>query len=101
MPTGRRDNAVQVGGVNVYPARIAAKIQSLPEIAACAVRPMRPEEGTRLKAFIVPFREENTQELKRSLRRRLKQMLSAEECPVSFSFGPSLPRNSMGKLADW
>ena len=62
---------------------------------------MRPEEGTRLKAFIVPFREENTQELKRSLRRRLKQMLSAEECPVSFSFGPSLPRNSMGKLADW
>ena len=40
LPTGRRDNAVQVGGVNVYPARIAAKIQSLPEIAACAVRPL-------------------------------------------------------------
>lgn len=101
LPTGRRDNAVQVGGVNVYPARIAAKIQSLPGIAACAVRPMRPEEGTRLKAFIVPLREEDTQELKRSLRRRLKRMLSVEECPVSFSFGPSLPRNSMGKLADW
>lgn len=101
LPTGRRDNAVQVGGVNVYPARIATKIQSLPGIAACAVRLMRPEEGTRLKAFIVPSREEDTQELKRSLRRRLRQMLSAEECPVAFSFGSSLPRNSMGKLADW
>lgn len=101
LPTGRRDNAVQVGGVNVYPARIAEKIKSLPGIADCTVRPMRPEEGARLKAFIVPSREEDIQELKRSLRRRLRQMLSAEECPVAFSFGPVLPRNSMGKLADW
>lgn len=101
LPAGRRDKAVQVGGVNVYPAQIAEKIASLPGVHACAVRPMRPEEGTRLKAFIVPSREEDIQELKGSLRRRLRRMLSAEECPVAFSFGPALPRNSMGKLADW
>lgn len=101
LPAGRRDKAVQVGGVNVYPAQIAKKITSLPGVHACAVRPMRPEEGTRLKAFIVPSSEEDIQEFRRSLRRRLRQMLSAEECPVAFSFGPALPRNSMGKLADW
>lgn len=101
LPSGRRDKAVQVGGVNVYPARIAEKIRSLPEVADCAVRPMRPEEGTRLKAFVVPAREEDIPELQHSLRRRLKKVLTAEECPSSFSFGASLPKNSMGKLSDW
>lgn len=101
LPAGRRDNAVQVGGVNVHPARIAETIKRLPGISDCAVRLMRPEEGTRLKAFIVPSDDEAVPELKRSLRRRLKKLLSAEECPASFRFGSSLPRNSMGKLMDW
>lgn len=101
LPAGRRDKAVQVGGVNVYPGQVAEKIRKLPEISDCAVRLMRPDEGTRLKAFIVPARMEDVRELRHKLRRRLKTMLTAEECPVSFSFGASLPRNGMGKLADW
>ncbi|MBQ4616138.1 MAG: AMP-binding protein [Mailhella sp.] len=101
LPSGRRDKAVQVGGVNVYPARVAERLRSLPEIADCAVRLMRPEEGNRLKAFIIPVREEEIPILQHSLRRRLKKLLTAEECPASFSFGSVLPRNSMNKLADW
>ena len=51
---GRHDRAVQIGGVNVYPERVARWLASQPEVAAAAVRPMRADEGTRLKAFVVP-----------------------------------------------
>jgi acyl-coenzyme A synthetase/AMP-(fatty) acid ligase len=50
---GRRDGAVQIGGHNVHPARIAERLRTHPLVADAVVRPMRPDEGTRLKAFIV------------------------------------------------
>jgi len=53
-PGGRKDNAVQVGGINVYPAAIARQLQSLPGVAQAQVRLMTLSEGERLKAFIVP-----------------------------------------------
>jgi 4-coumarate--CoA ligase (photoactive yellow protein activation family) len=54
VPVKRRDNAVQVGGINVYPFRVAEIIRGHPYVKDCAVRLMRPEEGVWLKAFIVP-----------------------------------------------
>ena len=98
---GRKDHAVQVGGVNVYPARVAAVLQTQPGVRECQVRLMRPDEGQRLKAFIVPEQGDSPQTLRAELRAYAKQHLTAEEQPARFDFGAELPRSSLGKLADW
>ncbi len=52
-PAGRRDGAVQVGGINVFPEAVARRIAEHPWVADCAVRPEGDAEGGRLKALIV------------------------------------------------
>ena len=102
QPLGRRDGAIQVGGINVFPGSIAERLQQLPNIAAAAVRLMSPAEGTRLKAFIVPSDNSITpDELAAFLHTWCAKHLSAAERPKAFSFGPALPRNATGKLCDW
>jgi long-chain acyl-CoA synthetase len=105
VPTGRRDAAVQVGGVNVFPERVAALLRSHPGVREAAVRLMRPDEGVRLKAFIVPTENENTDKSESSLTVQLdgwlRERLSNAERPASYSFGDALPRQRNGKLADW
>lgn len=100
-PKGRKDFAVQVGGVNVFPARVAQVMAKHPAIAACSVRLMRPEEGDRLKAFVVPKDGVDTGTLKKDLRAFAKQQLSPEEQPTRYDFGTDLPRNLVGKPSDW
>lgn len=107
---GRQDHAVQVGGVNVFPERVAETIRSYPGVADCEVRLMRPEEGQRLKAFLVlegvsegPENEARgaNGDARRKLERWLRQTVSAPERPVSLTFGESVPRNEQGKISDW
>ncbi len=51
---GRRDGAVQIGAVNVFPERIARKIAEHPDIGSCAVSVSRHAAGAdRLVATIV------------------------------------------------
>lgn len=96
LPLGRRDHLVQVGGRNVSPDSVAHFILKCPGVLACQVRKMRPEEGERLKAFIVAGANFRAEGLKDWIRR-----LPAEERPQSISYGPRLPTNSMGKSSDW
>lgn len=101
-PTGRKDSAVQVAGVNVFPARIATQLTELPEVANAAVRLMRPEEGERLKAFVVPADPSADETaLRQQLTAWCEQHLNTEERPRAFRFGPQLPVNSLNKPADW
>jgi long-chain acyl-CoA synthetase len=100
-PRGRKDYAVQVGGVNVSPAHVIKVLMTHPHIAACAVRLMRPEEGHRLKAFIVPQKNCDSEEIRKTLRAFVKQNLTEEEQPARFDFGEVLPLNLMGKSTDW
>ena len=60
---GRRDGAVQVAGFNVVPDQVRAALARHPAVADIAVRPMRPKEGSRLKAFVVPAAVVNPDEL--------------------------------------
>lgn len=98
----RLDSAVQVAGINVYPARVREALLAHAAVADCAVRLMRPEEGSRLKAFVVlkdgfgagPGMREH-------LRDHLAAWLTRIEQPGSIMFGRELPRNEMGKPADW
>ena len=97
----RRDGAVQVGGINVFPAQVAARMATHPAVKECAVRLMAPSEGDRLKAYVV-WREispgaATVEELQNWIRREF----NTPERPVSLVFGVSLPRNELGKLQDW
>jgi 4-coumarate--CoA ligase (photoactive yellow protein activation family) len=103
-PVGRLDGAVQVGGVNVFPQTIAERLCTLECVKECAVRLMRPDEGTRLKAFMVLHEEwagEQREECISKIQNFIRQHYSAAEQPTSLTFGVALPRNSMGKLTDW
>ena len=101
VPAGRIDAAVQVGGVNVYPARVSALLRSHPLVADAAVRLMRSDEGGRLKAFIVAAGAESEHALTGQLEALLREHTAAAERPASYTFGAALPRQRNGKLADW
>lgn len=98
---GRRDGAAQVGGTNVYPSRIAALLLARPGVAKAAVRLMRPEEGVRLKAFIVPVPEACPEDLRRELEIWIDTNLMAVERPKALSFGAVLAVDSFGEVLDW
>ncbi|MGF1526168.1 MAG: 4-coumarate--CoA ligase [Candidatus Competibacterales bacterium] len=98
----RADGVVQVAGVNVDLAAVAALLQSHPGVADARVRPMAPPEGERLKAFVVPhLPNADLHALETALRQWCAQHLTPPQRPQSFTFGPSLPRNALGKDQDW
>ena len=99
---GRQDGAVQVGGVNVFPTHVGDVLRKHPGVAAAAVRLMRPSEGLRLKAFIVP-RDPGADAgiLRRGLDALAAAALTVAERPRAYSFGRVLPIDPMGKAADW
>ncbi|MBS9721423.1 hypothetical protein JYU29_12065 [Tianweitania sp. BSSL-BM11] len=97
-PIGRRDGAVKVGGYSVWPQRVERMLKELDGVANVAIR-----LGTngRLKAFVVPQEGIEPDTLHTSLERFVAERLTSPERPKSFHFGDALPRNDMGKLADW
>lgn len=99
---GRHDQLVQVGGVNVDPARVRIMLMTHPEVGDVAVRLMRADEGHRLKAFVVPKSDDcDRPVLRERLRRFAAETLLPVERPSAYSFGPALPLNDLGKAADW
>ena len=63
---------------------------------------MRPDEGTRLKAFVVPAdASADRPALAALLDAWSREVLSAAERPVSLTLGESLPVGSNGKPRDW
>ncbi len=100
FPVERQDACVQVAGINVYPKRVEKVLAAHPAVAACRVRLMRPEEGDRLKAFIVL--KDGVQPLSvDEIRAYLTKQLTVHEIPRTFTFGSQLPVSSLGKDADW
>lgn len=97
-PVGRRDGVVQVGGHNVRPTHVAETLRRIDGVADAAVR---LHENGRLKAFIVPEDDRDPTELAKVIEDSMAASLSVPERPRSLRFGPALPRNAMGKLADW
>ena len=100
-PLERQDACVQVAGINVYPKHVEKILASHPAVAACRVRLMRPEEGNRLKAFVV-LKEGEEMLAADELRAYLnQQQLTVHEVPRTFTFGTELPVSGLGKDADW
>jgi long-chain acyl-CoA synthetase len=96
----RRDAAVQVGGVNVFPERVRQVLIEHPQVVDAAVRLMRPDEGLRLKAFVVP-RPDAGAGFTQELRAWIDTRLAAPERPKAITLGQQLPRGQLGKAADW
>lgn len=102
LPLRRRDGAVVVGGRNVYPDRVADAIRALEGVHDAAVRLHDAAGGSRLKAFVVAGTDApDTEQLESRIRASLARTLTAAEQPAVYTFGPALPRNTMGKLSDW
>lgn len=100
-PVGRRDGAVQVGGINVYPQKVAAVIRSHPNVRDCAVRLSSQTEPSRLTAFVVPKRWEGVDAFRAELERWIRERLEPAERPARLTLGDRLPVNEMGKVTDW
>ena len=95
----RLDAAVQVGGVNVHPARVREILVAHPDVADCAVRLEADRADARLKAFVIPAGDRAP--APEVLDRWCAERLSPPERPLRFTFGPDLPRDPLGKPADW
>ncbi|MDR1124099.1 MAG: beta-ketoacyl synthase chain length factor [Elusimicrobiota bacterium] len=100
-PCGRKDNAVQVAGINVYPQKVETLLKSHPAVADAVVRLQRPQEGERLKAFIVLKDGVGQAAAQGALRAFMKEKLSAHEMPRSITFGDKIPLTTFGKKRDW
>lgn len=109
---GRVDNVVQVGGVNVFLDDVRNTLLKHPQVKDAAIRLMSPDEGSRLKAFIVlnqslyldsnqPMNETNIENVLNDLKHYMDTNLSSVERPKSITFGEAIPKNKMGKLTDW
>ncbi len=99
-PVSRQDACVQVAGENVYPKHVEQVLSSHPAVKQCRVRLMRPEEGERLKAFVV-LKENFGPEQLEDIRTFLSQRLTVHEIPRTFTFGEMLPFSNLGKESDW
>ena len=97
---GRLDSAVQVAGHNVFPAEVRQVLCAHPEVAEAAVRLMAPNEGQRLKAFVVA-RDGAAPDLAERLAAWAAARLPACAQPRSYRFGAALPCNAQGKACDW
>lgn len=99
---GRIDEAVQVAGVNVFPAAVRRVLMEHPDVRDAAVRRMSADPLSRLKAFVVP-REGRVGDalFHAELEAWVASRLTTPERPRAFSFGDAIPVGPLGKVADW
>ena len=94
----RRDDAVQVAGVNISPKYVAEVLCSADVVADAIVR----WDGAHLKAFIVPIDlSQDHTEIIDQVHACTVNNLAAPARPNCITIGKHLPRNAMGKLTDW
>ena len=62
---------------------------------------MGPDEGNRLKAFVVLTVGANTKKVRDELLGMIERDLSVPERPRALTFGDALPTDAMGKACDW
>ncbi len=98
----RKDGAIQVSGINVYPQFIANRLAAHDLLSQAYVRPAIIREQQRLKAFLI-FADPrvDTPKRRQELVEWIRMEFRVEERPVVLTFGNAPPRNHLGKLMDW
>jgi 4-coumarate--CoA ligase (photoactive yellow protein activation family) len=101
-PVSRKDNAVQVAGINVYPNKIKDTLKTFDNVKDIVVRLARQEEGDFLKAYIVlKDNSVDKEQFMKCFKIFMKQNLTAHEIPKKITIGTEIPRTNFGKLKDW
>jgi fatty-acyl-CoA synthase len=95
--TGRLDDMIISGGINIHPARVEEALLSHAGVAECAVIGVPdPEWGQRVKAYVVAKRPDlGADDLDRFL---LSSALSNYQRPRTYAFVEELPKTSTGKI---
>lgn len=99
---GRSDDMINAGGVKVAPQEIEAQVAAHPSVAECAVVGRRHGDYDleQLVAFVVARDDAgNEGELRRLLRRHLRETIPQSKRPTEVVFVDELPRTSTGKVA--
>ncbi len=100
--SGRKDSAIQIGGHNVFPDRIARQIEKIPGVQKCWIRPMNRAEGNRLKCWIIPdLPKEEWLEFETTCYAWIEENLDVAQRPRHLVLSALPPVNSIGKSADW
>ncbi len=93
--TGRQDNQLNCGGLNVQPEVLEQQISSLEYVVECAVRGIPDAEyGTTIDLFVVLTNGFSSQKLQADL----EQLLPRATRPKRIRLCSELPRNAIGKL---
>lgn len=96
----RLDQSVQVGGHNVSLAWVTQQVQAHPAVRDVSVRLDTQTTPSRLKAFVVLQDPADTAQ-REQLALWLTDNLPWYASFHSITYGPTLPRNAMGKPSDW
>lgn len=96
---GRTKELIIRGGQNIYPREIETAINDHPAVAEVAVVGI-PDKymGERVKAVIVPLKNQEDKLSESELKSFLEERLAPYKIPRIFEFRQSLPRNSTGKV---
>jgi long-chain acyl-CoA synthetase len=96
----RRDDMINSGGVNVYPAEVEHCLMEHPLVAdAAVVGQPDPEWGQRVVAFVATVPGTATgPELASELREHCRARIARLKCPRDIYFRDPLPRTETGKL---
>jgi 2-furoate---CoA ligase len=95
---GRVDDMINTGGENVYPVEVEDVLDKHPEVSEVAVVGLPDEKwGQAVTAFVVPERQELTEE---DIRSYLKEdtSLARFKHPKKVVFVKELPKSPVGKL---
>jgi long-chain acyl-CoA synthetase len=83
---GRRDGAVQVGGVNVYPERVAVRLRERPGVDTAEVRLRTAEQGGRFEATIGLHQDATEEQIRPDLENWISSNLLVAEQPTRLIF---------------
>jgi long-chain acyl-CoA synthetase len=95
----RNDESVQVAGHNVSPAWVVTQLQQHSAVSQAAVR-LDGNTSARLKAYVVLKSPDDHTE-RQALEQWVLEQLPWYATFSSITYGTSLPRNALGKTADW
>lgn len=100
---GRKDKAVQIGGINVYPDLIARRMEEINGIVKVWVRMMEPPEGKRLSCWVkTSLDQKDWKQLEKQCYHWVEKNLKTEERPRNIRISQlEPPTNSIGKLMEW
>ena len=99
--TGRKDHVVQVNGYNVSTLWVSQLINELDGVSECVVRKMNADEGEHLKACLVLDGQAREAQVIKHVSDWCRENLPENSRPKHYQVAKQIPRNEMGKLADW